>query len=94
MYSSPSTYRRVRICQATSLIEGRRALIAGWTRVAEALDAQGEIELAGDVRYFLKYLPPRRTDKEELAIRYVDHLRSKDEKRAPPSPQRELELTR
>ena len=53
-----------------------------------------EIELAGDVRYFLKYLPPRRTDKEELAVRYVDHLRSKDEKRTPPSRQRELELTR
>jgi MobA/VirD2-like, nuclease domain len=76
------------------LIESRRALVAGWMRVAEALDAQGEIELAGDVRYFVKYLPPRRTDKEELAVRYVDHLRSKDEKRTPPSPQRELELTR
>ncbi len=76
------------------LIESRKALIAGWMRVAEALDSQGAIELAGDVRYFVRHLPPRRTDKEELAIRYVDHLRSKDEKRAPPSPQRELELTR
>jgi hypothetical protein len=62
--------------------------------VSEALDAQGEIELARDVRYFPKYLPPRRTDKEELAIRFVDHLRSKDAKQTPPSPQRELELAR
>ena len=76
------------------LIESRRALVAGWMRVAEALDSQGEIELAGDVRYFVKHMPPRRTDKEELAVRYVDHLRSTDEKRMPPSPQRELELTR
>ena len=76
------------------LIETRRALVAGWMGVAERLDAQGEIELAGDVRYFVKHMPPRRTDKEELAVRYVEHLRSKDEKRTPPSPQRELELTR
>src|SRR6185437_2394717 len=61
------------------LIESRRALVAGWKGVAERLDAQGEIELAGDVRYFVNHLPPRRTDKEELAVRYVDHLRSKDE---------------
>jgi hypothetical protein len=42
--------------------------------VAAALDAQGEITLAGDVRYFAKHLPPVLTDRERLAAAFIQHV--------------------
>ena len=74
--------------------DARHALIADWTAVAKALDAQGEIELAGDVRYFAKHLPPARTDKEALAVRFLEHARSERPERKPPTRQLDMELTR
>lgn len=47
--------------------------------MAAALDAQGEIVLAADVRYFAKDLPPVLTDRERLAAdftRFVNTERS------------------
>ena len=41
--------------------------------VADDLDKQGEISLAGDVRYFAKHLPPVLTDRQQLAVDYVLH---------------------
>ena len=41
----------------TKLIETRKAVIASWMKTADVLDAQGEITLAGDVRYFADHLP-------------------------------------
>ena len=49
------------------LLETRKAVIAGWNAVAAQLEAQGEIALGGDVRYFIKNLPPVLTDRERLA---------------------------
>ncbi len=69
----------------------RKALIAGWTRIAETLDAQGEISLAGDVRYFVKHLPPVLTDKEGLAVDFLrfQQERSRKEQRAAAPPTRD-----
>lgn len=59
------------------LSETRKAVVAGWMGVAAALDAQGEIILAGDVRYFAKHLPPVLTDRERLAEEFIRHLQSR-----------------
>ena len=40
-------------------------------KVAAQLDAQGEIVLAGDVRYFAMHLPPVLTDRERLAAEFL-----------------------
>ncbi len=45
----------------------RKAVVANWMKTADALDAQGEITLAGDVRYFANHLPPVLTAKEKVA---------------------------
>jgi hypothetical protein len=49
------------------LVETRKAVVDGWMRAADVLDRQGEISLAGDVRYFAKQLPPILTDRERIA---------------------------
>ncbi|MGA7538462.1 MAG: relaxase/mobilization nuclease domain-containing protein [Steroidobacteraceae bacterium] len=53
------------------LIETRRALVAGWNALAARLEAQGEVALGGDVRYFVKHLPAVMTDRERLASELV-----------------------
>lgn len=53
------------------LLATRQAVVDGWINVAAALDAQGEIVLAGDVRYFAKHLPPVSTDRERLAAEFT-----------------------
>jgi hypothetical protein len=61
------------------LLAIRQAVVDGWIKVAAALDAQGEIVLAGDVRYFAKQLPPVMTDRERLAadlMRFVNQRRT------------------
>jgi len=57
------------------LVETRKAVLAGWEGVAKALDDQGEIVLAGDVRYFAKRLPPVLTDRERLAVELIERTR-------------------
>ena len=59
-----------------TLVKTRKAVLAGWEGVAAALDAQGEIELAGDVRYFAQHLPPVRTDRERLAEDLIRHIKA------------------
>jgi hypothetical protein len=61
----------------TKLEESRRAVLEQWKTVADILDGQGEITLAGDVRYFAKHLPPVRTDREQLAAQFIDYVRSR-----------------
>jgi hypothetical protein len=56
------------------LIETRRAVVNGWMQAAAILDRQGEISLAGDVRYFAKHLPPVITKRERLAAEILSHL--------------------
>jgi hypothetical protein len=67
----------------TRLIETRKELVGHWIRIAETLDAQGEIELAGDVRYFAHNLPSMLTHKERLATQFTEHRRSNREGAAP-----------
>jgi hypothetical protein len=44
------------------------------------LDAQGEIGLAGDVRYFANHLPPVRTDRERLAEEFIRFFKERGAK--------------
>jgi MobA/VirD2-like, nuclease domain len=60
------------------LIETRKAVIANWMKIADTLDRQGEVVLAGDVRYFATHLPPARTDMERLAAKFAQHLASRN----------------
>lgn len=55
-------------------------MIAGWNAVAAKLEAQGEITLGADVRYFAMHLPPVRTDRERLAARLIEATARKVEK--------------
>jgi len=79
------------------LAETRKAVLAGWEGVAAALDAQGQIELAGDVRYFAKHLPPVRTDRERLAedlLRHVEAVRASQSGREDKERDRAIERSR
>ena len=79
------------------LAETRKAVLAGWEGVAAALDAQGQSELAGDVRYFAKHLPPVRTDRERLAedlIRHVKAVRASQSGREDKERDRAIERSR
>ena len=58
------------------LIGTRKAVVSAWMRTAEKLEAQGEIELGREVRYFARHLPPVLTDKERLAIQLIQHVRA------------------
>ncbi|MDB6013973.1 MAG: Relaxase/mobilization nuclease family protein [Gammaproteobacteria bacterium] len=59
------------------LLETRKAVIAGWIKTADQLDAQGETTLAGEVRYFSRHLPPVLTDRERLAVQFLQHRASR-----------------
>jgi hypothetical protein len=53
------------------LLETRKSLVSMWMKAAEVLDAQGEIILAGDVRYFAGHLPPVLTDRQRLVVQLI-----------------------
>lgn len=61
------------------LAETRKAVVANWMKIADTLDRQGEVVLAGDVRYFAKRLPPALTDTERLAAKFAQHSTSSPE---------------
>jgi len=86
--SELSTTGTVRDPAHTKLQETRSAVMAGWMRIAETLENQGEIVLAGDVRYFAKHLAPVLTDRERLAQEFIRHLRTTS------TPRRREDLTR
>jgi hypothetical protein len=67
------------------LAETRKAVVDGWMRAAEILDRQREISLAGDVRYFVKHLPPVLTDRERIASGILKQL---NERRAASAPEK------
>ena len=60
----------------SKLAETRKAIVAGWKAVADALDAQGEIVLAGEVRSFATRLPPVLTDRERLAVEFIRYVKA------------------
>jgi hypothetical protein len=59
------------------LLETRRAVVEGWNAVASKLEAQGEIELGGHVRYFAMHLPPVLTDRERLAEQFIRYEKAR-----------------
>jgi hypothetical protein len=61
----------------TRLLTTRKAVLDGWNQVATVLDGQGEIVLAGDVRYFASHLPRVMTDRERLAEDFIRHLNTR-----------------
>jgi hypothetical protein len=58
------------------LLETRKAIIQGWNAVAAKLEAQGEIVLGGDVRYFAMHLPLVLTDRERLTEQFIRLVRA------------------
>jgi hypothetical protein len=68
----------IRDTNRKKLVETRRALVDVWIQTADILDRQGEISLAGDVRYFAKHLPPVLTNREQIASRILSHLHAQD----------------
>jgi Relaxase/Mobilisation nuclease domain len=58
------------------LAETRKAVVAGWKALADALNAQGEIVLASEVRTFATRLPPVLTDRERLAAEFIRHIKA------------------
>lgn len=61
----------------TKLLETRKTVIHGWLAAADTLDAQGEAILAGEARHFARHLPLVLTDREQLALALVTHLRQR-----------------
>ena len=53
------------------LLDTRKGLVSAWMRAADVLDAQGEVILASDVRYFADHLPPVLTDRQRLAAQFI-----------------------
>ena len=53
------------------LVATRKSVVDGWMEIAARLDAQGEVVLAGDVRYFASNLPKVLTDRERLAVQLL-----------------------
>jgi hypothetical protein len=79
------------------LLATRQAVVDGWIRVAAALDAQGEIILAGDVRSFASHLPRVLTDRERLAEAFIRQMKastSTQDRRENKVRDREIERTR
>lgn len=59
------------------LVETRKTVLANWYQTADRLDAQGEHILANEARHFAQHLPPILTDKERLAVQYLQHMRAR-----------------
>jgi hypothetical protein len=54
------------------LLKTRNAIVAAWDAVASKLESEGDLILAGDVRYFARHLPPVLTDRERLAAKMLE----------------------
>jgi len=59
------------------LLETRKAVVDAWNTVASELDAQGNVQLGDEVRYFVRHLPPVLTDRERLAAEMIHLARAK-----------------
>lgn len=64
------------------LIETRGVVTTGWLRAAVLLDQQGETTLAGEVRQFVKSLPPVLTNREQIAIELIRNVKAQKSARA------------
>jgi hypothetical protein len=59
------------------LLETRKTVVAAWIAIASKLEAQGNIDLGDQVRYFARHLPPVLTDRERLAEEMTQRARAK-----------------
>jgi hypothetical protein len=59
------------------LLETRKAVVDAWNTVASKLEAQGDIDLGDQIRYFARHLPPVLTDRERLAVEMIQRARAK-----------------
>jgi hypothetical protein len=57
------------------LLETRRQVQQGWTAIHEILVAEGQPELAAQVRRFAERMPPPRTQKEWIAATLLERSR-------------------
>jgi hypothetical protein len=55
----------------------RKAVVAGWLGVAALLAKQGQTALAGEVRQFVRNLPPALTDRERIATELVRQVKTR-----------------
>jgi hypothetical protein len=62
------------------LLETRRAVVRGWSDVADDLVVQGQVELALEVRNFVKRLPPVKTEREWIRDRMLERMRARDDR--------------
>jgi Relaxase/Mobilisation nuclease domain len=79
------------------LLETRKAVIDAWNTVALQLEAQGDVQLGDEVRYFVRHLPPVLTDRERLAVEMIQRARAKGPERTRDDdrrPDRTLERSR
>ena len=84
------------------LRETRKALVDGWTEVANRLENQGERHLAREVRVFMEHLPTVATDRQKLALRFLEFKKQQNATQRdgmqrevlPARPERDNELTR
>jgi hypothetical protein len=78
------------------LLKTRESLVSTWMNAADVLETQGEIILAGDVRYFAKHLPPVLTDRQKLAAQFVGFVKKQRETQrdAPGRVPKDYELAR
>jgi len=58
-----------------NLIETRKAVERGWWEVSEILAAQGQGELAQEVKQFVGRMPPPMTNRETIAEELRNHRR-------------------
>ena len=59
------------------LLETRKAVVDAWNTIASKLEAQGDVQLGDQVRYFARHLPPVLTDRERLAVEMIQRARAK-----------------
>jgi hypothetical protein len=56
-------------------------------KAAEVLDAQGEVILAGEVRYFATHLPPVLNDRQRFAAHFI-RFKEQQRRAKPEGPER------
>lgn len=59
-----------------ALLETRRAVLGGWRALADVLERDGNLQLAGLARRFAETMPPPSTEKEAMARQLGAHLRT------------------
>jgi hypothetical protein len=59
------------------LLETRRAVVRGWSAIADDLARYGEVQLAGTGRGFVNQMPPVTTEREWIRNRMIEDARTR-----------------